>query len=146
MNDSTFNIYIASDHAGVDFKKGLQKHLPEMRWVDLGPSSTSSVDYPDYAQKLCHQLLEEPHSLGVLICGTGIGMSIAANRIKGIRAALVTGTTMATMAKAHNNANVLCLGARIIGPDLAAECVQAWLQTAFEGDRHQRRLDKIETL
>ncbi|MCB0326172.1 MAG: ribose 5-phosphate isomerase B [Bdellovibrionales bacterium] len=145
MNTKTSQVMIASDHAGIELKTYLQSRLSDIEWLDLGPQDLSSVDYPDYAQKLCKEVLQRPGSCGVLICGTGIGMSIAANKIKGIRAALVTNTEMAAMAKRHNNANVLCLGARITTQDQALACVQAWIEAEFEGDRHQRRLDKLES-
>jgi len=142
------DVLIASDHAALALKSSLIKGLSEMghRLEDLGPQDDTSVDYPDYATRLCQKLTERAGALGILICGSGIGMSIAANKHKGIRAALVCNTEMARLAKAHNNANVLCLGARGADPALALDMVQTWLVTHFEGGRHARRVDKLSQL
>ncbi len=140
-------IIIASDHAGCDLKKLLLEELKTFEVLDLGPSdSSSSVDYPDYAKKLCNEILSTKEAKGILICGTGIGMSITANRFSGIRAALCSDTYSAKMSRMHNDANVLCLGSRVIGVGLALEILKTWLNTAYEGGRHQKRIDKMSEL
>jgi ribose 5-phosphate isomerase B len=138
-------IYIASDHAGFTLKEYLRLWLEERGWKveDLGPDSCDSTDYPEYAHKLCKNVLETRHK-GILICGSGIGMSMAANRHKGIRAALCTHEFHAGASRQHNDANVLCLGERVTAPGLAALLVQRFLNTDFEGGRHQRRVEKID--
>ena len=138
-------IYIASDHAGFALKKYLRLLLKEKGWTveDLGPDSSASTDYPEYAHKLCKNVLATGHK-GILICGTGIGMSMAANRHKGIRAALCTHEFHAEICRRHNNANILCLGERITAPALAAILVERFLNTDFEGGRHQCRVEKID--
>ncbi|MGE4170454.1 MAG: ribose 5-phosphate isomerase B [Candidatus Margulisiibacteriota bacterium] len=141
------SLVLGSDHGGFELKERLKQHLiqthPEVEVVDLGTHSTASVDYPDFAKSVAHAILGGKAALGVLVCGTGIGISIAANRFDGIRAALVHNAFTAEMAKAHNNANVLCLGGRTTEPDLACQLVDIWLKTPFEGGRHQGRLDKL---
>lgn len=132
------DIFIASDHAGFRLKEFLKKHF---ELIDLGTDSESSCDYPIFAKKLAEKINGENH--GILICGTGIGMSIAANRFSHIRAALCTNETMAKLARQHNDANVLVLGARIISENIALKCVEKFLSTDFEGDRHQRRISLI---
>lgn len=143
MSDRT--IAIASDHAGVDLKRLLSQDIEKsgMQVVDLGPQDTQSVDYPDYAHKLANWMKDKPDSRGVLICGSGIGMSIAANRHKHIRAALVSTSEQAALSRQHNNANVLCLGARHISEETAREATKVFLTTAFEGGRHETRVGKI---
>ena len=138
-------IHIGSDHAGVELKIFLKAELERLGYqvVDHGCESTESCDYAHIAHPLCEQVLAD-HALGILICGTGIGMSMAANRHKGIRAALCGVEVMARLARAHNDANVLCLGARIIGRELALAIVVAFLQCSFEGGRHARRIGQIE--
>ncbi|RME19322.1 MAG: ribose 5-phosphate isomerase B [Deltaproteobacteria bacterium] len=139
-------VVIGSDHGGKDLKDALARWM-ESRGVafeDVGTDSTESVDYPDFAEKVVRTVLDGTARLGVLVCGTGIGMSIAANRHRGIRAALCTSSYMARMARAHNDANVLCLGGRVIGPGEAADVLQAFLEGEFEGGRHVRRLGKID--
>jgi len=140
------NIAIGSDHAGVELKKELVAHLQRqnIEVMDVGPFDNTSVDYPDFAKLVADKINASTN--GILICGSGIGVSIAANKIHGVRAALVTNKEMAEMAKRHNNANVLCLGARMTNPKLAIEMVDTWINAKFEGDRHQRRLDKITNL
>ena len=138
-------IIIASDHAGFGLKSEVVAHLKSKKIdvVDLGPDTDkASVDYPDYAKKVAEAVVAEK-CLGILICGTGIGMSIAANKFKGIRAALVSETYSAKMTKRHNNANIICMGSRVIGTGLALDIVDAWLSESFEGGRHQERLSKI---
>ncbi len=140
-------VVIGSDHAGFDLKTAITRHLREAGYEvrDLGAHSQESCDYPLVAGDLCREVLASEHP-GILICGTGLGMSIAANRIPGIRAALCTNEYLARMTRAHNNANVLCLGSRVLGDELAKSIVNVFLASGFEGERHQRRIDQIETL
>lgn len=137
-------IAIASDHAGFGLKKILKKELVALgyRVEDLGTHSAESVDYPDYALQLATWVVAEK-GRGVLICGSGIGMSIAANRVKGVRAALCVTTEMADLARKHNDANVLCLGARLTSSEAAKEILKIFLNTPFEGGRHQTRVEKL---
>lgn len=139
-------VAVASDHAGFELKVKVKEHLEsEGHSVeDLGCYGSESCDYPDYAKKLCQTILENRCERGVLVCGTGLGMSYTANRFKGIRAALCVNAFMAEMARAHNDANVLVLGARLIGFDTGREIVDVWMKTPFEGGRHQRRICKID--
>jgi len=136
---------IASDHAGLDLKSSLVRSLAEQGFevMDLGTHSTESVDYPDYAAAVADAIRDGQAQRGILICGSGIGISIAANRHPGIRAALCHDTTSARLARQHNDANVLALGARLIGPQVAEDCVLAFLSTPFEGGRHLRRVEKL---
>jgi ribose 5-phosphate isomerase B len=138
-------IAIASDHAGVDLKEILKKELKETGYAvtDLGTQGTQSVDYPDYAGKMAEWMRQHSEGYGVLICGSGVGMSIAANRHKHIRAALCTNGLVAALARRHNDANVLCFGARIIGVEMARFCLKEFLNAEFEGGRHQHRVDKL---
>lgn len=137
-------IHLASDHAGFALKQELARRLATQGYdiVDDGTHDTQSCDYPVYAHKLCEAVAAEG-SRGVLICGTGLGMSMAANRHTDIRAALCTTELHARMSRCHNNANVLCLGARVTGVELAFAIVDIFLATEFEGGRHQRRLDLL---
>jgi ribose 5-phosphate isomerase B len=141
-------IIIGSDHGGLALKTALNSYLNRRGFqvTDAGTNSDASVDYPDFGQKVAETVISGEAELGILICGTGIGMSIAANKIPGIRAALVTDVFMARMAKEHNNANVLVLGGRVLDEQKACDLVGAWLDAAFEGGRHQARLDKITAL
>jgi len=138
--------YIATDHAGVVIKKDvidmLEKRGCEV--VDLGPDSTERVNYTDFAHKLSEKVLSDSGSFGILICGTGIGMSLAANKHSGIRAALCHDSYTASMARAHNNANVLCFGQRVSGLGVIESMIDAWINTDFEGGRHQTRVELIE--
>ena len=138
-------IAIASDHAGFDLKALLKQELVTLGFevLDLGPDSTASVDYPDFADRLAAALKEGMAARGVLICGTGIGISMAANRHRHIRAAVVHDVTSARLTRQHNNANVLCLGARLTGTDVAKDCLKVFLTTDFEGGRHQNRVAKL---
>jgi RpiB/LacA/LacB family sugar-phosphate isomerase len=137
-------ILIASDHAGFRLKAALQKILTSYNWVDLGPYEHERVDYPDYAEALGRKIYEGEAKFGVLICGSGIGMSITANKFRGVRAALVENGTSARLAREHNNSNVLCLGARFLAPEYAAEIAHIFLETPFtDQDRHKARIDKI---
>lgn len=141
-------LVLASDHAGFYLKNTLTNFLiqKKIECKDLGPFSIQSVDYPDFAQLVCKEIQESRADLGVLVCGTGIGISIAANKMKGIRAAVVSDLFSARMAKEHNNANVLALGARILDEEKAKRILWAWLQAKYAGGRHQQRLDKIKNL
>ncbi len=140
--------YIGTDHAGVELKDAtvtlLQAKGHEV--VDLGPFSRERVDYPDYAIKVSQSVLNDPTSQGILICGSGIGMSMAANRFKGIRAALCHDAYTAQMARRHNDANVLCFGERVVGQGVAESILDAWIDAAFEGGRHSGRVQKIEAI
>ena len=137
-------ILIASDHAGYKLKKILIQELQgEIKFDDLGPFSEDSVDYPDYAKKLSKKIDLKKDLLGVLICGSGIGMSMVANRFKNVRAALCMNNKMSSLAKQHNNANILVLGSRLISEQEAIKCLLVFLKTNYEGGRHQARLDKF---
>ena len=141
-------IIVGSDHGGLYLKTALKSYLNRRgcQLIDAGTDNDASVDYPDFGEKVAEAVVNGDAELGILICGTGIGMSIAANKIPGIRAALVTDAFMARMAKEHNNANVLVLGGRVLDEQKACELVGAWLDGTFEGGRHQSRLDKITAL
>lgn len=141
----TKTVYMGSDHAGFALKETLVSALAGKGWVvkDVGTHTRESCDYPDFAHMVCTKVLETG-SFGILICGTGIGMSITANRHKGIRAALCTHEFHARATREHNDANILCLGERITAPGLAVELAQLFLSTEFAGGRHQSRLEKIE--
>ncbi|NQY75174.1 MAG: ribose 5-phosphate isomerase B [Candidatus Margulisbacteria bacterium] len=140
-------IAIGSDHGGIDLKSHIISHLsetqPHTQIQDVGTHNPDSVDYPDYAEKVTQAITQKEADLGILVCGTGIGMSIKANRTNGIRAALVFSDFTAEMAKAHNNANILCLGGRTTDPQDAKKFIDIWLNTPFEGDRHARRVEKL---
>lgn len=140
--------YIATDHAGIDLKDYTVELLKEKghEVVDLGPFNKDRVDYPDYAHKVATNVLEDTTAHGILICGSGIGMSMAANRHAGIRAALCHDAYTASVARGHNDANILCFGERIIGRGVAESIVDAWIAGSFEGGRHCGRIEKIETL
>ena len=140
--------YIATDHAGIDLKDITVEMLRSKghEVEDLGPYSKDRVDYPDYAVKVCDSVLADPTAQGILICGSGIGMSMAANRFHGIRAALCHDAYTATVARGHNNANVLCFGERIIGVGVAESILDAWIAGSFEGGRHSGRVAKIEAI
>lgn len=141
-------IIIGSDHGGLNLKTALSSYLKRrgVEVTDAGTDGDASVDYPDFGQKVAETVISGDAELGILICGTGIGMSITANKIPGIRAALVTDVFMARMAREHNNANVLVLGGRVLDEQKACDLVGAWLDATFEGGRHQARLDKITAL
>ena len=141
-------LFVASDHAGFELKSEVLKQLKEkIESEDLGTHSKESCDYPLFAKKLAEKLVSQPGSLGLLICGTGIGMSIAANKFKGIRAACVSDVKSAQLSREHNNANVLCLGARIIDSKKAMECLTAFLNAKFDtsSPRHQKRIEEISS-
>lgn len=142
-------IAIGCDHAGFDLKKEIEEHLNEIeiKFKDYGTFDKKSCDYPDYAKKTCEGVLSGDCELGILICGTGIGMSMAANKIKGIRAAACSDYFGAKFTREHNDANILCLGARVIGPGLACELVDVFINTQFsEGANHIRRISKLSDL
>lgn len=138
-------IAFGCDHGGIDLKDDVVQFLEsrDIEVLDLGTYSTESVDYPKYGQLVGEAVAEGKADLGIVVCGTGIGISLAANKVKGIRAAVVSDTFSARMARAHNNANVLGFGARVVGKGLALDLIAAWLDTEFEGGRHSRRVDKI---
>ena len=137
--------YIATDHAGFEVKSEVIEILKKLgnEVIDLGCDSNDRVDYPDFAHKLCEKVLHDKGSHGVLICGSGIGMSLAANKHKGIRAALCHDAYTAKMARNHNDANVLCFGQRIVGLGVIESICEAWCSNSFEGGRHEQRVKKI---
>jgi ribose 5-phosphate isomerase B len=145
---SKVKIAISSDHGGNNLRKEIMELLEELQisYEDFGPQTTDSVDYPDYAKPVAEAVASGAFNRGILICGTGIGMSIAANKVKGIRCALVHDVFSAKATRCHNDSNILAMGERVIGPGLAREIVQAWLNTDFEGGRHTRRVEKISEL
>lgn len=150
-------ILVGCDHAGLDLKLKVMAALPEIEWQDLGTYTPDSIDYPDYADKVCEKItaqeldnqkknITDPldaATLGLLICGSGQGMAIRANRYPQVRAALCWTEDVAQVSRQHNNANILCLGARFIALDLAVKILKVFLQTKFEGGRHQRRVEKL---
>lgn len=141
-------IAIGCDHGGFEHKNAIAEHLMENGYTveDFGIYEQTSVDYPDIAEKLSKSVAAGENELGILVCGTGIGMSIAANKVKGIRAAACSDHYSARYTRLHNNANVLCLGGRVIGIGTAIELADIFVKTEFEGGRHQRRIDKITAL
>lgn len=142
------NLAIGSDHAGFKLKNELIVYLLEKGYElqDFGPDSADSVDYPDYSHKVADSVATGENDLGIVICGSGNGVCITANKHKGIRAALAWEEEIAALARQHNNANVLCLPARFISKNKAFKIVDAWLEATFEGGRHENRVNKIETL
>jgi ribose 5-phosphate isomerase B len=141
-------IAISADHAGFDLKKILINKLKEsgQSVTDYGTNSTESIDYPDYAYKAAKSVADGENELGIIICGSGVGVSITANKVKGIRAANCFNTEMASLARQHNNANIICLGARFIDEELATNMIDVFIKTEFEGGRHERRVEKIHNL
>lgn len=141
-------VAIGSDHGGIDLKETVVEVLKALQCevVDMGTHDRASCDYPDFAERVAGAVASGQVEQGILICGTGIGMSIAANKVKGIRAALCNEVFSAKMARAHNDANVLCLGARVVGPGVAQEIVTAYITGVFESGRHARRVEKIGAL
>jgi ribose 5-phosphate isomerase B len=137
-------IAIASDHAGFCLKDAIIKAFPELEWQDFGAFSVASMDYPDTGFPAAKSVANQDNDKGILICGSGIGMSIVANKVHGIRAALCWIPEIAQLSRMHNDANVLVLAARFTPVPQALEIVKTWLETPFEGGRHQRRIDKIE--
>lgn len=138
-------IAVGCDHGGLEHKNAIAEHLKERGFevTDYGIYEQKSVDYPEIAQKLCEGIVNGDNELGILVCGTGIGMSIAANKVKGIRAAACSEHFSAKYTRMHNNSNVLCLGGRVIGIGTAIELADLFVDTEFEGGRHQRRIDMI---
>lgn len=141
-------VAVGSDHGGLDLKEAVISVLRDLNleFEDMGTHDRSSCDYPDYAEKVAAAVASGAYEQGILICGTGIGMSIAANKVHGVRAALCNEIFSAKMARAHNNANILCLGARVVGPSVAEEIVRAYFTSSFEGGRHAQRVEKINLL
>jgi len=139
------SIAIACDHGGYDLKSLLQNTLEEQGYevLDLGTNGSDSVDYPDFGYELARAIRDKKVSRGVLVCGSGIGISIAANRYTEVRAALIHDALGAKLSRQHNDANVICLGGRMIGPELALDCLNVFLSTEFEGGRHARRVEKL---
>ena len=140
-----FKVSIASDHAGFAMKKKIMEYLEsnDFSLIDRGPDNSDSVDYPDFAKKVCNDLVEEDADRGILICGSGQGMAMVANKYKGIRAALCVSEEMTELARALNDANILTLGARLVDESTAISCVDKFFSTPFEGDRHIKRVNKI---
>jgi ribose 5-phosphate isomerase B len=142
-------IGLGSDHGGYNLKEEIKKHLESkgIELVDFGTENgIDSVDYPIYGEKVARAVANKDVDYGILCCGTGIGISLAANKVKGIRCAVVSDTFSAKMSKAHNNANMLSLGERVLGKGLALEIVDAWLNTEFEGERHLRRVNMLNDI
>jgi len=139
---------IASDHAGFELKESIIAFLKnkEVELEDYGPENSDRVDYPDYGVSIAHAIQEKKVDRGIVICGTGVGMSIVVNRFPGIRGTLCADLYTAKMCREHNDSNILIMGGRVIGKGLAEEIVTTWLNTPFEGGRHQKRLDKIEDI
>ena len=139
-------ISLSADHAGFQYKELIKKHLVDLgiKFIDRGTFSEDSVDYPDYVQKSAADVIGGAADYGIGVCGSGIGVSIAANKVKGIRAALVLNDEMASLSKKHNNSNFLALSEKFIEKDQLFKIVDTWLSTGFEGGRHQRRVDKLE--
>ena len=142
------NLVIASDHAGYDLKEGVKKFLKELgiSAEDLGTNTSEPVDYPDFGLKLAKAVSNQKVEHGIIICGTGIGMSIVVNRFPGIRGTLCMDVYTAKLCREHNDSNILIMGGRVVGQGLANEIVKTWLTTPFEGGRHKRRLDKINDI
>ena len=141
------NIVIANDHGGINLKIDIIKYLTKknINYIDLGANNTDAVDYPDFAYSLAKAFNDKKVHFGILICGSGIGISIAANRYKNIRAALCHNITTSRLSRQHNNANVIAFGGRLIKPNLAIECLDIFLNTNFENDaRHNRRIEKLK--
>ncbi|GLH64066.1 MULTISPECIES: ribose 5-phosphate isomerase B [Bacillaceae] len=138
-------VAIASDHGGIHIREEIKKLMDEMgiEYIDLGCECETSVDYPDYAIPVAEKVANGEVDRGILICGTGIGMTIAANKVKGIRCALCHDVYSAKLTRQHNDSNILAMGERVIGPGLAREIAKVWLTTEFEGGRHARRVEKI---
>jgi ribose 5-phosphate isomerase B len=141
-------IALGCDHAGVQLKAAVAEFLKSrgLEYRDYGTFDEASCDYPDYAQKVGEAVVSGDAERGILICGTGVGISIAANKVEGVRAALCSDTFTARLSREHNDSNVLCMGARVVGAGLALDVVASWLDGKFEGGRHQRRIDKIHAL
>ena len=139
-------IAIGNDHAGVEMKQAVSDHLKErgIEVINLGTDTLESVDYPVYGRRVAHAVVDGDADLGILVCGTGIGISLAGNKVPGIRAAVCSEPFSARLSRQHNDSNILAFGSRVIGPGTALDIVDAWLDASFEGGRHQRRVDLIE--
>lgn len=148
VEKSTRRIALGADHAGYQVKSRIKEFLQEKGFevIDFGTHSDESVDYPDYAKLVAQSVSQAESDRGILVCGTGLGMAIAANKLRGIRAATCNDTYTARMAAEHTDANVLCVGARVVDADHALAIVQEWLKGKFGAGRHQRRIDKITEL
>ena len=146
MAENTKKIAMGCDHAALDMKTMLAEKLSGMGYeiVDVGTHTKDSCDYPVYAKAVAKKVASGECACGILVCGSGIGMSMAANKVRGVRAVVCTEPFSAEMARRHNDSNVLCLGARLVGPDMAMEIVNRWMNAHFEGGRHQRRVDLME--
>ena len=144
----TKKIVIASDHGGFELKEFLVRELKKEGFdiINFGTNSLDSVDYPEYAQKVAKSILNKEFEKGILVCGTGIGVCISANRFKGIRAGLCHTVDEARLIREHNDANIICFGGRTTDKKVALECVKIFMETKFEGGRHKRRIDKIDAL
>ena len=141
-------IALGADHGGFELKEKIKKHLIEKNYevIDLGTNSTESVDYPEFGHAVGQAVADKKADFGIVVCCTGIGISIAANKVPGVRAALCLNTTMARLTREHNNANILAMGGRIVGDVLALEMVDTFLATDFQGGRHERRVNEIENI
>lgn len=141
-------IALAADHGGFALKEKIKEHLTarQIEWIDLGTCSEESVDYPEYGKACGEEVISGRVDRGIVCCGTGVGISIAANKVHGIRCAVVTNAFMAEMCRKHNDANILALGCRILETEEALKLVDIWLDTEFEGGRHQRRVDMLNTM
>lgn len=141
-------VFLGSDHAGFEMKEALKPYFKarNIEVTDVGPSTEDSVDYPDFAEKVARQVSGNDSALGVLVCGSGIGVAIAANKVPGVRASVITDPELAKMFRQHNNGNVITLGGRYIPLQLAEQILDAFFDSEFEGGRHQRRVDKIAAL
>ncbi|RKD21988.1 ribose 5-phosphate isomerase B [Caminicella sporogenes DSM 14501] len=141
-------IAIGSDHGGYNLKEAIKKHLEEkgIEYKDFGTNSTESVDYPEFGEKVAQAVKSGEFDRGIVCCGTGIGISISANKVPGIRCAVVSDTFSAEMSRLHNDANILALGERVVGKGLALKIVDVWLEAEFEGGRHERRVNKIKEI
>lgn len=141
-------IALGSDHGGFELKNQIIKHLKEKghEIKDFGPMTNDSCDYPDYALPVAEAVANKEFEIGILVCGTGIGISISANKVPGVRAALCSDTFSAHATRQHNNANILAMGQRVVGPGLALDIVDTFINSEFEGGRHQKRLDKISKI
>ena len=146
--EEVLKVAIGSDHAGFDYKELVKKHLEEKGFqvIDKGTYSKESVDYPIFGEAVAQAVASGEADRGIVICGTGIGISISANKVKGIRAALCTNEYMAKMARKHNDANILAFGARVLGIDVALGIVDVFFETEFEGGRHERRVNEIKSI
>ncbi len=138
-------IFIASDHAGFRLKESIKKFLIKKKFLvlDLGPKDDRSVDYPDYAKKLAKNMISKKSNTGILVCGSGIGMAMSANRFKKIRAAVCYNVKSAKLSRSHNNANIIAIGSRLTNKNLALKLIMIFLRTKFDGGRHKRRINKI---